>query len=305
MTELDKVLKRYVNGESGSVGAVQGAALIVKARNGATIYSNAFGKLTLDADSPPFTGDAVCWGASLTKLVTAISAMQLVEKGTIGLDDDVGNVVPELANKDILKGFDMGRRFCGFCYDTFDPEMLKWSASIGRTVDSESDTLEGYSFPLSFEPGEGWMYGVGLNWVGPTIEILCNCSLEEYMQEHIFKPLGMSSTTLLISKHPGLSSRRAVIGFRASPRGLLAAGGDPAPQDPAMISGGSGLFCTANDYATLLGLLISNDGKLLKEESFQTGIAAVLMVQVLPMGDAVVASLYDELEQIVYKDLVE
>jgi CubicO group peptidase (beta-lactamase class C family) len=60
----------------------------------------------LDADSPPFTGDAVCWVASLTKLVTAISAMQLVEKGTIGLDDDVRSVVPELSNKDILKGFD-------------------------------------------------------------------------------------------------------------------------------------------------------------------------------------------------------
>ena len=147
--------------------------------------------------------------------------------------------------------------------------MLKWSASIGRTVDSESDTLESYSFPLSFEPGEGWMYGVGLNWVGHTIEALCNCSLEEYMQEHIFKPLGMSSTTLVISKHPKLISRRAVIGFRASPRGLLAAGGDPAPQDPAMISGGSGLFCTANDYATLLGSLISNDWKLLKEESLR------------------------------------
>lgn len=73
---------------------------------GETLYSNAFGKLNFESNSPPFTANSVCWVASLTKLMTAVSAMQLVEKGMIGLDDDMGKICPQLSNKDVLKGFE-------------------------------------------------------------------------------------------------------------------------------------------------------------------------------------------------------
>lgn len=72
---------------------------------GSTLYSNAFGKLNFEDEAPPFTTDSVCWIASMTKLVTSVSALQLVEKGLIGLDDDVGQVIPELSKKEVLKGF--------------------------------------------------------------------------------------------------------------------------------------------------------------------------------------------------------
>jgi len=73
---------------------------------GKTLYANAAGVLNFDPNSPPFTLESVCYVASLTKLATSISVLQIVEKGLIGLDDDVGSLIPELAvgEKDILKG---------------------------------------------------------------------------------------------------------------------------------------------------------------------------------------------------------
>ena len=73
---------------------------------GKELYNNALGKLNYDSESPPFTADSVCWIASMTKLLTAVSIMQLVEKGEIGIEDDLGALVPQLSNVEILKGFE-------------------------------------------------------------------------------------------------------------------------------------------------------------------------------------------------------
>jgi CubicO group peptidase (beta-lactamase class C family) len=73
---------------------------------GKTLYSNALGKLNYESDSPPFTTDSVCWITSMTKLLTAVSVMQLVEKGKLGLNDDLGELIPQLSKVEVLKGFD-------------------------------------------------------------------------------------------------------------------------------------------------------------------------------------------------------
>jgi CubicO group peptidase (beta-lactamase class C family) len=228
-----------------------------------------------------------------------------VEKEAIGLDDDVGQLVPELSNKEILSGFHkdgapiltrskkaLTLRYSsvptptsfdiaelsyrkllthssGFCYDRLDPNIVRWSAYVGRTIDSQSDTVESFNFPLLFEPGNGWVYGVGTDWAGRVVEALSDITLEEYMQRHIFVPLGMSSTTFYISKRPDLASRRAAIGFRSSPNAPLASGADTAPKDPAVARGGSGLYSTANDYVKMLVSLINCDDKILKAESIK------------------------------------
>jgi Beta-lactamase len=80
--------------------------LLLSAIVGKTLYSNARGKLNFESESAPFTTDSVCWIASMTKLVTAVSVMQLVEKGMIGLNDDLGKLIPQFSNIEVLKGFD-------------------------------------------------------------------------------------------------------------------------------------------------------------------------------------------------------
>jgi hypothetical protein len=172
--------------------------------------------------------------------------------------------------------------------------MLKWSAATNRTITSSADTLASLNYPLLFEPGTDWVYGTGNDWAGRVVEVLTKLTLEDYMQQHIFAPLGMSSTTFFIANHPDLARRRAEIAFRPKPRQPLQAGPDPAPLAPAMAKGGSGLFTTANDYSRLLHAVLSHDTRILTpasvEELFRPQLAdAVAHFQAAcdgPMHDA-------------------
>ncbi|KAF2102689.1 putative esterase [Rhizodiscina lignyota] len=286
-SRLDGILDKYVSADPDSKDTLRTAALIVKDKAGKTVYSNALGTHNFETNSPPFTADSVGWIASMTKLITAVCAMQLVEKGNIGLDDEVGEVVPHLSKIEVLKGFEedgtpiltkpnkaLTLRYLlthssGFTYDASNADLIKWSAYIGRTVNAQSRTLEGITFPLIFDPGEGWSYSVGIDWAGRVVEALSNSTLGEYMERHIFEPLSMSSTTFQIHKRPELAARRTTIAWRSSPDAPLGLGdgNDPAPKNPEIEMGGGGLFTTANDYAEFLGALISGDSRILKPES--------------------------------------
>jgi CubicO group peptidase (beta-lactamase class C family) len=155
----------------------------------------------------------------------------------------------------------------GIAYDFAHPGLIKWSASRGRTIDFHSYTLEGYTYPLVFEPGEGFVYGAGIDWAGVTIERLTKSTLEEYMQHNIFQPLEMTSSTFEIVRHPEFASRRAAVGVRPSPDVPPIASSDNGPESPEQLGGGGGLFTTANDYAKLLGALISGDDRILNAKS--------------------------------------
>jgi CubicO group peptidase (beta-lactamase class C family) len=243
----------------------------------------------------------------MTKLVTALCAMQLVEKGAIGLDDDLGSLIPELAHPQILQGFDdddkpilktatksvtlrsvrtsfsfpscpmlinvtcrkLLTHSSGCTYDVFQPELIKWSAVTNRTGSSmETGTRAALDFPFMFEPGEGWVYGVGIDWTGLVIEALSGSTLEDYMRQHIFEPLGMSSSTFYVTKHPELTDRLAALSFRASPTDRPVLGENPWNKDPEIASGGAGLHTTAADYAAFLGAVVDRSSKLLAPESF-------------------------------------
>jgi CubicO group peptidase (beta-lactamase class C family) len=152
----------------------------------------------------------------------------------------------------------------------FDPILVKWSKSTGRTIDNNSYSLEGYTTPLVFEPGEGWVYGVSLDWVGHLVSVLAGSTFEAYLTEHILAPLEMTSTTFRIAERPDLIARRAAIALRTEPTAPLSIEiPDPVPETPPMASGGSGLFSTANDYAKLLGALVAGGGGILKADSIR------------------------------------
>lgn len=74
-------------------------------------------------------------------------------------------------------------------------------------------SLEGFTVPLKFQPGDGWVYGVGVDWAAHVVETISGLPFEDYMNEHIFQPLGMSSTTFRMPKRPDLAERRAPIGY--------------------------------------------------------------------------------------------
>lgn len=247
--------------------------------------------------SKPFDRDSVCWVASLTKIITVTSIMQIVERGLVALDDSVEHLVPELAAMQILRGFDAEDRpilednstpitlrypttsvsrdsltadrtllthTLGLGYDLADPDLVKWSKYIGRTATNLDWTREGFNTPIKFAPGEGWWYGAAVDWAGLVLEKMTGKSLGEYMQENIFDPLQMRETGFWPEKLPksgGMVSCTYREGDQLKPGPL------PVPKRHEMESGGAGLFSTARDYALFFrGLL---QGRLLKEESLK------------------------------------
>lgn len=143
---------------------------------------------------------------------------------------------------------------------------MKWSESVNRTDNAMSWSLEGFTNPLKFAPGEGWAYGTSLDWAGLVLEAITGQTLAEYMKEHIFEPLGMTSTSFNISTIPGIDDR--IVDW-AKPStcdpDLLVPGTPPWPTEFSMYSGGAGLFTTTSDYIKFLGALLR--GELLKDST--------------------------------------
>ncbi|EQL01339.1 beta-lactamase [Ophiocordyceps sinensis CO18] len=293
MDKLDAILRAHV-ADGDSTDKLLGAAFAVVDKHG-PVYSGAAGRIDFDPAASAFAGDSFTWVASLTKLVTTTCLMQLVERGAVGLDDDVRPRVPELSQMQILRGFDADdspilednvkpitlrqanaivltvcysmllTHTVGLGYDLADPDLTKWSKKTGRTANNLDWSRQGFFTPLKFAPGDGWYYGTALDWAGLVLEQVTGQSLGQYMQQHIFDPLGISDTGFWPERLPHTKSRTVAFTFRHRVTSALKPGKrlPPAEHQHQVESGGAGLFTTADDYARFLhGLL---QGKLLSE----------------------------------------
>ncbi|PVH70028.1 beta-lactamase [Cadophora sp. DSE1049] len=233
---------------------------------------------------------SVFWLASCTKLVTAVAAMQCVERGLLKLDDPVGSILPEYAHPKILTGYTGDNKpiltpakqsitlrhllthSSGLSYDVFGPELREWARRTGRTVNQQSGTLEqeGLTYPLLFEPGFGWTYGAGLDWAGQMIERVSGySSLDEYFRENIWKPLGLKHTTFEVSSNKILLDNLVGVTLRKADGSLIP--GVHVPRDIAaeINAGGAGLYGTASDFVRLVAEIVNDGGILLKPETVQ------------------------------------
>ncbi|KAI1354746.1 beta-lactamase/transpeptidase-like protein [Xylaria sp. FL0043] len=212
--QLDELLQAHVvtPSETEVKDKLLAAGFVLVDEDG-ILYTGAAGRLDFDPLSPAYTADSISWLASMSKLATAVSLLQLLEQGVIGLDDDVRDTLPELAALPVLRGQKNdgtpileahGRvirlrhlltHTLGIGIDMADPDLIQWSKTTARRVNYMSYTLEGIKTPLRFAPGEGWYYGTAYDWAGHLLTKLIRSSLSSYMQAHIFDPLGMTSTT--------------------------------------------------------------------------------------------------------------
>jgi len=129
-------------------------------------------------------------------------------------------------------------------------------------------TLEGWSVPLKFAPGEGWYYGGATEFAGVAVERLAGKNLEEVMGEEVFDKLGMRDTTFF-REGDRFKGRVAGCVMRGAEGGLSEVP-VPVPVEPELLSLGSGLYATAGDHAKLLqSLLRSSAGEegLLRKET--------------------------------------
>ena len=164
----------------------------------------------------------------------------------------------------------------GTAYDFSHPKTNAWSEWIRKEYKSgripkPSMLVRAYARPLLYEPDQGWSYGFGTDWAGIAVSRVSGLSLEDYMQRHIWGPLGMTSTTFYPRARASLLARTAALVERDNDGKLRVLPPDhpfavaPSGADPE--SGGGGCYGSANDYAKLLASLLRNDGRLLKPET--------------------------------------
>ncbi|KFA72654.1 hypothetical protein S40288_03386 [Stachybotrys chartarum IBT 40288] len=231
----------------------------------------------------PISKNTLFTWASLTKPPTTIAALQLVEKGSIQLDDDVSSILPVLGRQPILSGWaDDGSPIlrkrrnpitlrhllthsAGTGYDFMSQELQKLHSSRG-TVPSQGATIdERFDLPLLFEPGEGWEYGCGVDWAGKIVEQLTGISLEAYLHKNVWAPLGATSFTFWPDKNNSRGAELATLTRRIRKTGKLAEikqglGINIGATD---CFGGHGGHGTAGDLAELLSSILANDGRVL------------------------------------------
>jgi CubicO group peptidase (beta-lactamase class C family) len=157
----------------------------------------------------------VVWIASMTKAATAVAVMQLVERGKLALDSPASDIVPELATKGVLEGFDSSGKpitrkpkrpvtlrhllthTSGLGYDTWDADVMKYRKATGIPAVGSCQNVA-LTTPLLADPGERWEYGISMDWAGKMVEAASGQRLDRYMTEKIFTPLGMADTGFAI-----------------------------------------------------------------------------------------------------------
>jgi CubicO group peptidase (beta-lactamase class C family) len=248
------------------------------------IYEGAFGTRDL-AQGPAMTIDTIFRLASMTKAVTSVAAMQLVEQGKLQLDQPVGNILPELSAPQVLDGFDdsgaprlrpakrpitlrhLLTHTAGFGYEFDNADLVRYVKATS-TPSASTGKLAALRLPLTFDPGERWQYGINIDWVGRTVEAVSGLPLEVYFRQHIFAPLGMSDTDYVIS---AAQRSRLVSVHQRKEDGSLEPIVPPDPPWREFWSGGGGLYSTGRDYLVFLQMLMHqgrfNGAQLLRPQT--------------------------------------
>ncbi|MBV9323447.1 MAG: beta-lactamase family protein [Chloroflexi bacterium] len=278
-SSIDQLFERAVD-----VGDVAGVVALA-ADDAGVIYAGAFGKRVLGGDAE-MTLDTVGWIASMTKTITSLAMMQLVEQGRVTLDEPLVNRLPELAEIQVLEGFDaegapklrpprraitlrhLLTHTAGFTYDIWSADMLRYQRHVG-IPGIGACKLASLTLPLVFDPGERWQYGTNIDFVGRAVERISGQDLEAYFKEHIFEPLDMPYTGFLLTT--AQRERLAGMHFRQPDGSLTVIPDFQTEQKPEFFMGGGGLYSTGSDYLRLLRMFLGDgelDGvRLLKAET--------------------------------------
>ena len=280
LARLDQhLLARYVQPEK-----IAGCLTLIS-RRGEIAHLSAMGQMDRERGKPMAT-DTIFRFYSMTKPITSVALMQLHEQGAFQLTDPVSRFIPQwrdlqamthpngpvtdtcpparpMSVRDVLShqsgltyGFMEGSLEMAYNQaDVYQAGTMK-----GRDLQSMIDRLA--EMPLKFSPGENWNYGVSTDVCGYLVQVLSGQPFDEYLQEHIFDPLGMVDTGFDV---PAEKIERFAANYERGPDKRLRLMDDPATshygEPQTFFSGGGGLVSTAHDYHRFCQMLL-NGGEL-------------------------------------------
>jgi CubicO group peptidase (beta-lactamase class C family) len=259
-------------------GDVPGVAVAVVNKDG-LLYNEAFGKSRTLTNSP-MGKDTIFNMASMTKPVTSVAIMMLVDEGKLKLDDEVATYLPQWKDRPVISRFNEAdatyetrpaRRpmtirhllthTSGIGYGFSSPTLTK---IMQKTKQTELD------LPLLFDPGEGWAYGASTRVLGHIVEAISKQKIDVFLESRILSPLGMHDTSYLV---PTTKYARVVAVNRRGPDGKFIEQPMPATI-PATVQGDGGLYGTTTDYGLFLRMLLNrgtlNGKRILSERSART-----------------------------------
>ena len=280
LARLDQhLLSRYVQPEK-----IAGCLTLIS-RHGETAHLSAMGSMDRERNKPMAT-DTIFRFYSMTKPITSVALMQLHEQGMFQLTDPVSRFIPQWRDLQVMSGGewpnfetrladrpmsvrDVLSHQSGLTYGFMEGQLERaynkadvYQAGTmeGRDLQSMIDRLA--EMPLKFSPGDNWNYGVSTDVCGYLVETISGQRFDEYLQEHIFDPLGMEDTGFDV---PPEKIDRFAANYERSPDRQLRLLDDPATSNYAepqtFFSGGGGLVSTAHDYHRFCQMLL-NGGEL-------------------------------------------
>ena len=248
-------------------GDTPGVVALVVDRNG-ELYEGTAGKLDV-THNVPMPANAIFNIASMTKPVTSVAIMMLLEQGKLSLDDPVSKYLPGFDKQQVITKFNEADG----TYETRPAKrvmtlrhLLTHTSGIGYAFASpivarlqQGTQKAEWELPLLHEPGEKWTYSASTRVLGMVIEKITGVPLEDYYQEHILRPLGMQDTSFAVaadkqSRVPP-NHRRVGSALEQLPPATI-----PSTPTPPY-RGDGGLYSTAHDYGLFMRMLL-NGGRL-------------------------------------------
>jgi CubicO group peptidase (beta-lactamase class C family) len=274
----DHLKHRYID-----TGRFPGTQFVVY-RRGQIVHSAVQGLADVERKLP-VKDDSIFRIYSMTKPITSVAFMMLVEEGRVALDDPVHKYIPAWKDLGVFAGgnaplfktrpparpmliVDLLRHTSGLTYgfqERTNVDAAYREQKIGElekagTLQTMIDGLA--KIPLEFSPGDAWSYSVSTDVVGYLIEEISGQPFEQFLKQRIFNPLRMNDTDFFVSPQ---NARRLAACYAADGKGGMTLYDDPATSSflapPSMISGGGGLCSTAADYLTFCRALL-NGGEL-------------------------------------------
>ena len=251
------------------------------------------GNLAIGVDAP-VGPDSICRIYSMTKPITGMATMQLIDDGKLGLDQPLAEILPKFANMKVQKTYDgsitdlepakrqitirhLLTHTAGLGYSIIQKGPIKTAYEDAGTIPGQVTKLPALArmfgrgetvrsletfadrlaeLPLVYQPGTKWSYSVALDLLGRVIEVASGRPFDAFLQERIFEPAGMTSTWFQV---PANEAGRLTTNY-----GIV--NGLPIPIDPARQSvyldapafpfGGAGLVSSARDYDRFLRMLL-------------------------------------------------
>ena len=218
------------------------------------------------AGNKPMREDTIFWIASMTKPITATAVMMLQDEGKLSVEDPVGKYIPELKDLKTKEGKPANLTLRHLL--THTGGLGEASSEQSRAAKTLADLIPHYaSQPVKFEPGTKWEYSQSsINSLGRIVEIVSGKPFQDFLDERLFRPLGMKDTTFYLSEEqlPRVAKSYRKEGDKLEEAKIFILEGHAPNSRQRYPAANGGLFSTAPDYGRFCRMILnagSLDGK--------------------------------------------